>query len=329
MGSIFKKFFQILFFASLALILYQNIISIPANHLGLLIDKTTGLQNEFLKPGYHWLTTSFVPGKWRIIPFKIKSDSTHIVINRPLQFNNLIDATGKMNIEIELMLRYELTESSIRYFWTEWDYDYKRIHTHIRDKVKNLLLYRLTELYQNKNDLLSLQIKLQKYFEPNGNFQKEWNETFEAEGVLLTRFDPLRISIPDYDEYELLTSNITKLVNSYQNSMMTELDARVALKNRELTDQADIEKAEKFMHLIEKNPDIIKYYQIEKLNPKASVIINGISNDNIVQQNLPAPAPQQSSAPLKTTPPKSEKPAIAPEERGKAPPIGKSAINSP
>jgi len=70
MGSIFKKFFQILFFASLALILYQNIISIPANHLGLLIDKTTGLQNEFLKPGYHWLTTSFVPGNGELFPLK-------------------------------------------------------------------------------------------------------------------------------------------------------------------------------------------------------------------------------------------------------------------
>jgi hypothetical protein len=306
-SGFFKNLFQVVAFACVLTVLYLNVIIVPDSHVGLLVEKTRGLSKPLLKPGYHWNWTGFVPYKWNFYSIDLNPPVVNIHIRQPLRYGRYLEDADIFSINLNINVKYTLDEKSVLFFWNYLKNNVPEYNNYISDRVRLMVELFLNETYRREEDVAFLNAFFRKYISNEGRFKKDWNEIFKEEGVELTQYEITKLEIPEAAVYFENIKNIDKIFQARRDATVKRLLAEAGVYEKNLLDHAELEKTEKFIELMKKYPDIIKYYQIEKLNPKANIIL---LNDPTTLNEIIKNAVKQPD--IKTTPP-----PAPPEEKGK------------
>lgn len=311
----FKNLFQILALACVLTVLYLNVIIVPESHAGVLVEKTSGIQKPLLKPGYHWNWTGFVPFKWNLYNINLNPPVEKIHIKQPLRYGRYLEDADIFSINLHINIKYQLKEDSVYFFWNFLNKKIPDYKNYIHDRVRLMVELFLNESYRREEDVAYLNAFLRKYISNEGRFKQDWDAIFKDEYVELIQFEIAGIQIPEAAVYFENIKNIDKIFQARREATVKRLLAEASVYEKNLMDQAELEKTEKFGEIMKKYPDIIKYYQIEKLNPKANIFIvnDQIRKDEIIKESIPK-STQETPAP----------PSSPPEEKGKI-----EAINKP
>ncbi len=310
------NFFRYLIFgitlAAISTTLYLNVIVIPEGHAGVLTEKTQGPQFPAMKPGYHWLWSGFVPGKWTLRTVDMKPPSLEVRYSEPLKYAQLLPDRDYFTIHTGIRVNYELTDRSLEFFWQYLDANPETIHRYLQERVRIMLQMALLKYYQSAQDLSSLAEKLRLTFFEGGEFEKQWSDIFNKAGIVLQNVEVLEIKAPDREIYLSQISDQNRILAARREALILNIRAEAETDRKRLMDQAELEKAEKMAALMEQYPDLLEYYRIEKLYPHAAV--------TIVDQPAPvffenAPSSSAQARPQAKTQPKKQ------SEKGTIPPI--------
>ena len=118
------------------------------------------------------------------------------------------------------------------------------------------------------------------------------------EDITLDQFDITHIEIPEAAIYLDKTRNIGQVFQTLREASAIKIIGEAEAYKTRLLNQVEVDKTEQFIEIMKKYPDILKYYQIEKINPaaKSVIIMNDRANENeitknIVKQQMPADKP--------------------------------------
>jgi len=300
-SGFFRNLFQIIAFACFLAAIYLNIIIIPENNTGLLAEKTRGLKEPLLQPGYHWNWTGFVPYKWNLYKIDLQPPVTNIRIRQPLRYGRYLEDAEVFSINLNINVRYVLNEKSAIFFWNYLKGNVTDYNSYISDRVKLMVELFLNESYKREEDVAYLNALLRMYISNDGKFKQDWKEIFKDEEVELLQFEITKLEIPEAAIYLENIKNIDKIFQARREATVKRLMAEANIYDKNLQDQAELDKAEKFAEIMKKYPEIIQYYQIEKLNPKANItIINeSMRSSEIIKNTIKKPvtdAPQSPPA---------------------------------
>lgn len=275
----FKNLLQILAFACFLSAGYLNLIKVPENHLGVLVETTGGIQKPLLPPGYHWNWTGFVPLKWEFYLINVNPPVTEVNFREPLHYSRFLEDPKSYDIHIDLNIKYHLSDKSVYYFWNYLNKKILENKMYIVERTKLLAELFLMDVYRKEEDIRKLNPLLRKYFEKNGKFQEDWNEIFKEEGIVLESYELKNLEIPEPAVYLDALKNMGPISEARREALSRKILAEADAYQRKLLNEVDLEKADNFIAIMKKYPDIIKYYQIEKINPKAKSVI-------MIDQNL-------------------------------------------
>ncbi|MDH4199522.1 MAG: hypothetical protein OEV66_03990 [Spirochaetia bacterium] len=318
-SGFFKNLLQIFAFACLLTAGYLNIIVIPENHTGLLVDATRGLQQPFLKPGYHWNWTGFIPFKWSLYSIDMNPPVVDFHFIQPLHYGRYMEEPKDFSIDLKLNIKYGLSEQSLLFFWNYLHKNISDYPKYLNDHIKLIIEFFILENYKTENDVAGLNPLLRQYFLPGGKFEMDWKTAFNEEDITLDHFDLARLQTPEATIYFDKLKNIGQVFQTLREASAERILADADAYKKRLNNQIELEKTEQFIEIMKKYPDIIKYYQIEKINPQASsvILLNDRVNENEIVKNSikPSPAPMEKTG--KKEPPQEAPGHIHPEESGK------------
>jgi len=315
-GSFFRIIFQLITFALLLSALYQNIYTVPDQYKGLLVEKTEGVQDNFLQPGYHWVWTGFVPEKWKLHLVRTTPDAIRVELHQPLPYSEYLNLPDIFSTEISLNVKYRLNDSSLHYFWDYFHDQIANSDVYILERIKLLVQFEYLEALKRPTDLNGLKKHFQRYFSEQGLFADHWREMFESEKIELVSWELLQVKVPPADIYQMHLGDLRFVASAYRDATVKRILALTELELDRLKGEADIEKAEQFSKLLEKNSNILEYYEIEKLSPDATQII--IDRDKRSTKKTTREKPTKTTTPEKTPQPPADN-----DRTGTLPPIGR------
>jgi len=328
-SGFFKNLFQAIAFACLLTAVYFNIVVVPDNNLGLLVEKTAGLKTPLLKPGYHWNWTGFVPYKWNLYNIDLNPPVVNVRLKQPLRYGRYLEDAEIFSINLNINIKYNLSEKSVLFFWNYLKKNIPDYNNYISSRVRLMVELYLTEVYRREEDVAFLNVLLQKYISNEGRFKQDWEAIFKEEEVSLEQFEISKLEVPEAAVYLENLKNIDKIFQARREATVKRLLAEANVYEKNLIDQAELDKTEKFIEIMKKYPDIIKYYQIEKINPRANIILMNdpgnsgeIVKDTLRQDQVKAQVQGEAQSDVKNDV-KGKVAATPPEEKGKIEPIKK------
>ncbi|MES0491357.1 MAG: hypothetical protein ABUK01_15290 [Leptospirales bacterium] len=272
-NKIFQNFFRILAIAAFATVGMLNIIVAPAGSVILLVDKTSGLQKPYLKPGYHWNWTGFVPKKWKLYTLDMAPPPVTVSYVYYLPYSEYLTEPEKYAYHISIKVQFELTDSSIDFFWRLFDEDINRYTKHIEEILKLHLQTVMLDGLNSGNSIDETDAYLRTYFIQNRGVETSWNDIFPGLNLKFVRYEVIQLESPDKERYANQVKDINLIIQAEKDSVIQNIVTQSRLFETNLLNQADIDKAEKFSQLIKDNPAILEYYKIEKINPQATIYI--------------------------------------------------------
>ena len=207
-------------------------IVVPAGHVALLKEKVKGWQSHFFRPGYHWISTNFIPEKWRIYYVNMNPPHKNMSFFFPLKYARYLKLSDEFSIQLTLQIRYKIEEKSIFKLADKLDQNIAHVDEYIQKKVKGLLRLKFIEYYRSEKDIPFIRPKILSYFrnltskeiQDDRSLQKDqadkfiddWNFIFQEYSIQLVNFKLLDISIPDRTLYSMHLKNLDQIMASHQ-----------------------------------------------------------------------------------------------------------------
>ena len=272
-NKIFQNFFRILAIAAFGTVGYLNVIVVPTGHTVLLVDQTDGVQKPYLKPGYHWNWTGFVPQKWKLYTIDMAPPPLSVKLVHYLPYTEYLKQPEKYAYHINIKIQFKLSDKSLDYFWHLLDDNINNYTKNIEEILKLHLQTVMLNGLKTETTINGTNIFLRTYFIQNRGVETAWNDIFPKQKLDLIRYEVLRLDSPDQDRYENQIKDIDRILEAEKNSVIHNITAQSRLLETSLKNQADLDKAQKFSKMIRNNPAILEYYKIEKINPEAQIYV--------------------------------------------------------
>jgi hypothetical protein len=185
----------------------------------------------------------------------------------------------------------------------------------------------LADIYKREDDVANFGLLFRKYVSNEGNFLTDWNKIFDDEDIELLQYDIVKLEVPEAAVYLENIKNIGKIFQARREATTKKILADALKYERQLLDEEDLDKARKFGEIMKEYPDIVKYYQIEKVNPKAKIVLQ--NQPSLIQLETNESAPEKitsEAAPYVPEEKKSPEPPIQAKEIPKEPETGKIPV---
>ncbi len=261
---------------------------VPAGHVALLNEKVEGWQSYLFRPGYYWISTNFIPEKWKIYYVNTNPPHKNISFFFPLKYARYLKLSDEFSIQLTLQIRYKIEEKSILKLADKLDQNIARVDEYIQEKVKDLLRLKLIEYHRSEKDIPFIRPKMLSYFrnltseeiQDDRSLQKDqadkfiddWNFIFQEYSIQLINFKLLDISIPDLTLYSMHLKNLDQILASHQKALTSKIESDAQNYSKQLDIQAGIEKAKHVMDLIKEDSKILEYLKYQDLNPNVEII---------------------------------------------------------
>ena len=279
MLSAFLKFiFNLLAVSSLLTFIYFQFITVPAGYLGFLKSRSDGWQQQALQAGWHWRPLAFLPDQYEVFLVEKNPPPLDVNFKKGLQYTDYLGLSDVFRLQLKLRLHYTISEEAAFYLLTQIDDDVNSWPMIIKSRLESQLDKKFNEFYTSNRAINNLEANYDEYFRADGAFASDWQTIFSEEKLNLTRWRLLKNYAPDAALYLAQTQNINQVFTARRQAVIARIAAQSKAYEKNVLNKTELDKAENFSKLIKQNKDLLKYYSIEKMNPRAKVIISGGGN---------------------------------------------------
>ena len=261
--------------ACFASLIYLNLIIVPEGNIAFLKDRVKGWESIFLEPGYHWIWTGFIPNQWKIYFIPTVPVSLKVEFSAPLRYTKYLQLPDTFESKIQMKIKYQVNKEKIRKNLFSLNEKINGMDNYIQEKINIIIQLRYFEFYQTDRDIPFLEARFNRYIQTPNNqnsFALDWKKVFDEDGIELVKYNLIKIYIPDYNLYTAHLRNLDQYIIAKRKAFFKSLEAQAEAKANSIKNRAELEKAEKVLNLIGRDPRILEYLKYENLNPKTTVI---------------------------------------------------------
>ncbi len=276
--------------------LFLGFLSVPDGSSAIVINQLDRKDIRSLGPGTHYLADGFIPEKYQII--LISGDENLISINfkTDLKYTRFLNLPDYFTFKASVGLAYRINQKNILRLFYMNNQKITNINKFVESRFLRLLEKKFYEIYQAEEDIPELRKNFSVYLSAsNPDFRKDWQDFFYYKGEALIELEEVYIHsvhLPDYYVYRQMTANLPEIVRAKRVAFLARIDDEARIETQKESALADYENAERFLKLINQNPMVLQFFQIQKLNPKATEIIIGQNGTPVISgshktDNLP------------------------------------------
>lgn len=269
-------------------ILFFNVFWVPKDSLGILTHKQNG-ETLLLSSGYHWQWSGFVPGLWNWETVAILPMTTNVVFSQGLRYTAYLAKPHNFQFRVKVRLQYLPKNENIASFLYKFANDTKKTDLYINEKTQDLLRRKFIQLYQNEESVATLEKNFRVYINDKQGFEQDWQNSDMGDYFSIKNIAMTEINVPPaqlyYSQSREAEKYMLKEVRTSLQRLQTEQNRRQEQAAQDSILKNELARLQAIGEVIRKNPYILEYLKIEKLNSHASVIML----DGNLEQNLTLP----------------------------------------
>lgn len=279
LGDFFRRSLQILAIASVGTVLYLNTLAVPTGFLVFLQARMGGgPDNSGLyqyPPGYSFVWTLFVPGRWRRFVLETGPRTQEIRIKIPLRYSAYLRLNDLFYIQARLRLETEIDSALGREALKALQMRPTDRDRFVEESVQYLAADYFLNLNADERQLEKLKAQLADFFSNTNlpELQKRLDAQLRSSWLRLRSVDVRELYVPDSQVYGAQTRNLEEVANADRRALLTQIEKESELALERKRNMEELAKAEKMGALISENPAILDYYKIEKIAPRAGQVI--------------------------------------------------------
>ncbi|MDH5719087.1 MAG: hypothetical protein OEZ13_00560 [Spirochaetia bacterium] len=275
-------------------------MTVPYGYSGILYEKIDGWQKPPLEEGYHWISTGFIPEKWKLYLVDLSPPAITVDYSKGLKYSGYLKLSEAFNLQISLRVKYTINQESSYQLLEYLEGDIASLSERIREKIKILLDFKFYEFYKEQTDIPVLRVKFLDYLTANreeNSFSADFKNIFSHEKINLIKIDVLKTYVPDEDIYAEQIKNIGELFKARREASINKIFNESAVEKIRFENEAAVEKARKISELIKENPAILDYLKFEEINKNTKVVyIDGESKKSNVNRSLGVSSSNEASS---------------------------------
>lgn len=282
LGDFFRRSFQILAIAAVGTVIYLDILTVPAGNAVFLEPQGAAATGERVyPPGVYFMPTLFVPGRWRKYQVETGSRVQDIRIRLPLRYSAYLRLNDLFYVQIHLKVEGEIQANEAWVALKALQFRPVDRDKFIEEHLQFLAAEYFIDANTDETRLEKLKAELTQFF-ANSNLvelQKRLNTILRGTWYKLNRIELRALYVPDSQIYAAQTRNLGEVAAADRRALITQIEKEADLALERKRNLEDITKAEKMSALIAENPDLLEYYKIDKIAPRAgSVVLDASGN---------------------------------------------------
>lgn len=278
LGDFFRRLLQILAIASLATVFYLNILSVPRGSV-VFLQRIAGSASDgelmTYTPGYHFVSTLFVPGRWRRYRLETTLKQQEFRIKLPLRYSAYLRLNDLFYVQLRLRIEGEIDSAqaqdalrALNWLPTERD-------QFIEESIRLLIADYFVNLKTDERQLEKLKVELTSFLRSSNlaEVQRRLDSQLHIPWYRLKSLELREIYVPDSDMYLAQTRNLGEVAAADRKALLMQIEREAELALERKRNMEELAKAEKMAALIQENPALLEYYKIEKIAPRAGQVI--------------------------------------------------------
>jgi len=186
-----------------------------------------------------------------------------------LRMNDLFYVQARLRVEAEITRTDAFSAlKALEYRPTERD-------KFIEEQLQFLAAEYFLDIAGEERALATVKTRLAQFF-ANINLaeiQARLDRQLKGNWLKLRTVDLRDLYVPDNELYAAQTRNLGEVAAADRRALLTQIEREADLALERKRNLEELTKAEKMSALIAENPDLIEYYKIEKIAPRAGQVI--------------------------------------------------------
>lgn len=276
LGDFVRRSFQILSIAAVGTVIYLDLLTVPSGHAVFLEPSGAAATAEkAYAPGVYFIPTLFVPGRWRKYQIETMPRIQDIRIKLPLRYSAYLRLNDLFYVQIHLKAEGEILPQEAWMALKALQFRPLDRDKFIEEHMQFLAAEYFTDANTDETRLEKLKGDLAQFF-ANSNLaeiQKRLNTILRGNWFRLNRVELRSLYVPDSQIYAAQSKNLGEVAAADRRALITQIEKEAELALERKRNLEDITKAEKMGALIAENPDLLEYYKIDKIAPRAGNVI--------------------------------------------------------
>ncbi|MBN8221502.1 MAG: hypothetical protein J0L53_11300 [Spirochaetes bacterium] len=261
-------------------VLYLNLLQVPSGHMTFLQSQVAGggLENRGFFPyeqGITFVPTLFVPYRWRKYQLEIQSKVQEIKIKLPLRYSAYLRLNDLFYVQMKLKIEGEIPATEAFAALKALQLKPVERDKFIEDQLQFLAAEYFIDINSDEKNLEKVKTQLTGFFNNNNlaELQKRLDAQLRAPWFKLKSIELRDLYVPDSQIYAAQTKNLDQVAAADRRALLVQIEKEADLALERKRNHEDLAKAERMGALVAENPDILEYYKIEKIAPRAGNVI--------------------------------------------------------
>lgn len=278
-GDFFRRLIQILTLGAVAATIYLDFLFVPSGYVTFLHGQGDGgFDNRGIfayERGISFVPTLFVPFRWRKYQVEVQPRTQEIRIRLPLKYSAYLRLGDLFYVQLRLKVETEIPGAGayaalkgLQFKPTERDH-------FLDEQLQFLANAWFLDANTDEGNLERTKAELTAFFS-NGNLpeiQRRLDAQLRGNWLKLVNLDLREIYVPDSRIYAAQVRNIDQVAAADRRALLAQIEKEAELAVERKRNLEDLAKADKMGALIAENPDILEYYKVEKIAPRAGSVI--------------------------------------------------------
>ena len=279
-GDFFRRSFQILTLAAVSTVIYQNVLLVPGGHVTFLqaqysdagIEGTGFYQHN---AGITFVPSLFVPGRFRRYDLQVSPRVQEVKLKLPLRYSAYLRMSDLFYVQARLRVEAEITRSDAFTALKALEYRPTERDKFIEEQLQFLAGEYFLDVVGDERALGTVKARLAQFFNNTNlaEIQARLDRQLKGNWLRLKTVDLRELYVPDNELYAAQTRNLGEVAAADRRALLTQIEREAELALERKRNLEELGKAEKMSALITENPDVIEYYKIEKIAPRAGQVI--------------------------------------------------------
>jgi len=254
---------------------YFGWVKIDPGTFGVAHSTFTGTVSYPLESGkFYWFWQKLIPKSFFVYPVSREPNTIETEVSQPLPGSEMLAQFGNFNIRVNTTVQYSIDFNSAVILMNSGlldgfnDYFYKNINLKLNDTVSSFIIENLarSSRYTGTADYGALE-SLKKKIE---NTVKEEAVRYRLKDV---SFSVTFLEIPQIAVYNEALNRYFDYMDQLAKLEQEKLSKDMEYKSRISENDAEIDRWKKYGELIERYPELLKYFYIQKFSEQADVLV--------------------------------------------------------
>lgn len=279
-ADFFRRIFQILAISAVLATLYLNTIAVPPGHIVFLQSQVSegGLDNRGFfayDHGVSFVPTLFVPHRWRRYQLEVQPRVQEIKIKLPLKYSAYLRLNDLFYVQLRLKVEGEIQPNEAFAALKAMQFKPLERDRFVDEQFQFLAAEYFLDINTDEKNLERIKTQLTAFFANNNlaELQKRLDVQLRSPLYKLRSVELREVYVPDSQIYAAQTQNLGEVATADRRALIAQIEKEGDLAVERKRNLEDLAKAEKMSTLISENPDLVEYYKIEKIAPRAESVI--------------------------------------------------------